>query len=355
MWVSDYQWGWAAFHYGNWYYDPFYGWLWVPGTQWAPAWVVWSSAPGYYGWAPIGPRINVNVVINGGYRVPDNYWVFVPSRYIASPEISHYYGPRSNNTVLIQKSTIINNTYVDNSTHITYVKGPDRNEVQKVTGRNVEAVAVKNMDRPGQDVSKNEVSLYQPQVNKEAAGATHAAPKKVVELKDVKTEQERKQTQEKRETQPKAATPSKDQVQPKQPQQQKEAPKKEPQPKQQDPNPKTMNQPAQRQNDYALKQKNSINQERQVVASKQNATTIKNQTNRNVAVTETAKNQQQIVKQSQDEKTGTAQQNNTVAYSKSKAQVEKIHPVTAEQKPETMNQAQTRKQPEEMRKRSLKK
>src|SRR6516165_7140669 len=24
-WVSDYPWGWAAFHYGNWFYDNSYG------------------------------------------------------------------------------------------------------------------------------------------------------------------------------------------------------------------------------------------------------------------------------------------------------------------------------------------
>ena len=29
-WVSDYQWGWAPFHYGKWGYDAFYGWFWVP-------------------------------------------------------------------------------------------------------------------------------------------------------------------------------------------------------------------------------------------------------------------------------------------------------------------------------------
>ena len=24
-WVSDYDWGWAPFHYGNWFYDQYYG------------------------------------------------------------------------------------------------------------------------------------------------------------------------------------------------------------------------------------------------------------------------------------------------------------------------------------------
>jgi hypothetical protein len=286
-------------------------------------------------------------VINGGYRVPDNYWVFVPSRYIASPEISHYYGPRTNNTVLIQKSTIINNTYVDNSTHVTYVKGPDRNEVQKVTGRNIEPVAVKNMDKPGQDVSKSEVNLYRPRVDKEPAGATHAAPKKVVEMNDVKTQQEQKQVQDKRETQPKSTTPSKEQGQPKQAPQQKQAPKKEPQPKQQDPNPKTMKQPAQRQYDYAYKQENNTNQNRSSIVAKQNSTTVKNQTTKNYPVTETSKNQGQMVKQAPDKKIGADQQKKAVVYSKPQQEVEKKQAVTSEQKPENVSQVQAKKKIEQ--------
>src|SRR5215471_11363299 len=31
-WASDYQWGWAAFHYGRWFFDGAYGWMWVPGN-----------------------------------------------------------------------------------------------------------------------------------------------------------------------------------------------------------------------------------------------------------------------------------------------------------------------------------
>ena len=36
--VSDASWGWAPFHYGRWAFDPQYGWVWVPGRVWGPAW-----------------------------------------------------------------------------------------------------------------------------------------------------------------------------------------------------------------------------------------------------------------------------------------------------------------------------
>jgi hypothetical protein len=40
-WVSNYSWGWAPFHYGRWYYDPYYGHMWIPGDEWGPGWVTW--------------------------------------------------------------------------------------------------------------------------------------------------------------------------------------------------------------------------------------------------------------------------------------------------------------------------
>lgn len=53
-WVSYEPWGWMPYHYGRWAYDPFYGWVWVPGGGYAPAWVYWWYSPGYVGWAPAG-------------------------------------------------------------------------------------------------------------------------------------------------------------------------------------------------------------------------------------------------------------------------------------------------------------
>ena len=51
-WVSDYAWGWACFHYGRWTFDSYYGWLWVPGSDWGPAWVAWRKGEGFWWIAP---------------------------------------------------------------------------------------------------------------------------------------------------------------------------------------------------------------------------------------------------------------------------------------------------------------
>ena len=52
-WASNYPWGWATFHYGRWFFEEGYGWMWIPGNEWAPAWVSWRQSPQYYGWAPL--------------------------------------------------------------------------------------------------------------------------------------------------------------------------------------------------------------------------------------------------------------------------------------------------------------
>ncbi|MCW5835602.1 MAG: hypothetical protein KIS78_24590, partial [Labilithrix sp.] len=58
VWVSDYSWGWAPFHYGRWVHLPGHGWAWIPGRRYAGAWVTWRVGPagyGYVGWAPAPP------------------------------------------------------------------------------------------------------------------------------------------------------------------------------------------------------------------------------------------------------------------------------------------------------------
>lgn len=53
-WVSYDPWGWGTYHYGRWSYDPGFGWVWVPGYGYSPAWVYWMYGPSYVGWAPAG-------------------------------------------------------------------------------------------------------------------------------------------------------------------------------------------------------------------------------------------------------------------------------------------------------------
>ncbi|GAB3992482.1 hypothetical protein GCM10028807_25670 [Spirosoma daeguense] len=157
-WVSDYAWGWAPFHYGRWIYDPAYGgWLWIPGSDWGPAWVSWRSGGGYYGWAPLGPGWDINVNIN----IPAPYWTFVPQVYITSPRLYSYCVPRPHVTNIYYNTTIINNYYRTNNR--AYVYGPPRGDIERVTRRSVPVYRVDQMDRPGRSVVGNgSVGFYRP-------------------------------------------------------------------------------------------------------------------------------------------------------------------------------------------------
>jgi hypothetical protein len=60
-WVSDESFGWATYHYGRWVNLDGYGWVWVPGYTWAPAWVSWRDSGDDVGWAPLPPDSDIGI------------------------------------------------------------------------------------------------------------------------------------------------------------------------------------------------------------------------------------------------------------------------------------------------------
>lgn len=82
VWVSSEPFGWATYHYGEWGYDRYQGWVWLPGLQWAPAWVDWSEGTNFVGWAPHMPSgIDYNAIPGGAY-------VFVPTNQLPATTVS---------------------------------------------------------------------------------------------------------------------------------------------------------------------------------------------------------------------------------------------------------------------------
>src|SRR5580704_893723 len=59
-WDSNERFGWATYHYGRWVNLGGTGWCWVPGNQWAPAWVSWRESDENVGWAPLPPEADVS-------------------------------------------------------------------------------------------------------------------------------------------------------------------------------------------------------------------------------------------------------------------------------------------------------
>lgn len=52
FWVPAEPWGWIPYHLGIWMWDKNKGWVWLPGSMFAPAWAVWEFYEGMYCWRP---------------------------------------------------------------------------------------------------------------------------------------------------------------------------------------------------------------------------------------------------------------------------------------------------------------
>ncbi|HVT71446.1 MAG TPA: DUF6600 domain-containing protein, partial [Trebonia sp.] len=102
-WVSDWNWGWAPFHYGRWITRAGRGWCWVPGTMWGPAWVSWRSGNGYVGWAPLPPR---------GLRLAAAYGAGTPWRFTRAASLGALHPTFYSNRYLpglFARTTVVSN------------------------------------------------------------------------------------------------------------------------------------------------------------------------------------------------------------------------------------------------------
>ena len=125
VFVSDFDWGWAAFHYGRWWQSPSYGWLWYPDLNWGPAWVSWRLGGGYAGWAPLWPRH-----IRWHPR-----WCFVPT---------HRFGDRAFGSYAL-RGTGYATAYRATARLPFHAHGPSMAGVQRWGGH----VPMGSLDRPG--------------------------------------------------------------------------------------------------------------------------------------------------------------------------------------------------------------
>jgi hypothetical protein len=167
-WVSYERFGWATYHYGRWAWDRYVGWLWVPGTDWAPAWVAWQQGNGYIGWAPLPPAVGFDLRVGiqlGGFNLsfgiaPRNY-AFVDERRFLEPRVSSYIVPEARNVTIIHNTTNITNyTVVDNR---VINQGVPVDRVERVTGRRAQRMRIAQASTPGSTVVERDVvRIYRP-------------------------------------------------------------------------------------------------------------------------------------------------------------------------------------------------
>ena len=136
-WISEEPFGWATYHYGRWTRLRGIGWVWVPGNQWAPAWVSWRKSPDYVGWAPLPPearfeqRIGIHNWSDNYYDVGPDQYCFVASREFGAPRVEQTLLPSERNVTIINQTTNVTNITYNNTTIVN--EGPSYDELRSVS------------------------------------------------------------------------------------------------------------------------------------------------------------------------------------------------------------------------------
>src|SRR6202171_622390 len=133
-WVSEEPFGWATYHYGRWTRLRGIGWVWVPGDQWAPAWVSWRKSNDYVGWAPLPPaarfdqRSGIHKWCDNYYDIGPDQYCFVPTREFGAQRIESTIVPPERNVTIVNQTTNVTNITYNNMTVVN--EGPDYDEMR---------------------------------------------------------------------------------------------------------------------------------------------------------------------------------------------------------------------------------
>jgi hypothetical protein len=179
-WVSDEPFGWATYHYGRWIDDPDFGWEWVPGTVWAPAWVAWRLGGGYVGWAALPPTVGLragfglevgSIELNVELR-PEAY-CFVPEREVLAPRVAEVLVPPARNVTIVRNTVNVTRYEVAGNRIVNH--GVPVQHVEQVTGRKLRPLRIAPATAPARDRQLgNQVTFYRPELR--ARAAQGAAP-----------------------------------------------------------------------------------------------------------------------------------------------------------------------------------
>jgi hypothetical protein len=133
-WISQEPFGWATYHYGRWTRLRGIGWVWVPGNQWAPAWVSWRKSNDYVGWAPLPPearfdqRTGIHNWSDNYYDIGPDQYCFVPTREFGAQRIESTIVPPERNVTIVNQTTNVTNITYNNTTVVN--EGPNYDEIR---------------------------------------------------------------------------------------------------------------------------------------------------------------------------------------------------------------------------------
>ncbi|HET9992364.1 MAG TPA: DUF6600 domain-containing protein, partial [Kofleriaceae bacterium] len=123
VWISYEPFAWATTHYGRWAYSNPYGrWVWLPDTQWGPAWVQWRQTDTYFGWAPLPPA-------RYSYEPPAESWHYCGAAHVLDVNVNRYYEPRDRVVVIHRQARPIE--HYQTVSNVKVVVGPPPSVLQQ--------------------------------------------------------------------------------------------------------------------------------------------------------------------------------------------------------------------------------
>ncbi|HUI10018.1 MAG TPA: DUF6600 domain-containing protein [Bacteroidota bacterium] len=185
-WASEEPWAWATYHYGRWYFDDTYGWVWMPGYEWAPAWVEWRYGDDCIGWAPLSPyavfSVNWGVHYRRYWATPYYYWSFVDCRYMGYGDIHRYIYRTSDNTRFIGRTRTAGSVRYDGGRIVT--RGPERGYVEQRGGVSIPRASLVDVRERGEagvmrEPGGERIGVYRPRIEAGSRAVPAVRPDRV--------------------------------------------------------------------------------------------------------------------------------------------------------------------------------
>lgn len=160
----------VTFHYGRWVYNPYAGWVWVPGRVWAPAWVDWYDDDDYIAWTPVPPEcyfVDDELSFRPYYYYDDDRYFVCEKSHFCDPAVFRYrtyyrddgeriwvHDLKRQDGLVVRKNMVID-------------PGPGVSGIEKHTGRKIEPVNVyRTNDRTEAGLKGNQLKSYSPQFSR---------------------------------------------------------------------------------------------------------------------------------------------------------------------------------------------
>jgi len=190
-WISNEPFGWATYHYGRWARLRRLGWVWMPGDQWAPAWVSWRYSDQFIGWAPLPPEARFDGAdgirnwADQRFDISTVDYIFVPAGAFGEERVATVALPPEQNVTVINQTTNVTNIVESNTAIIN--NGPNFRAVQALVRTPIQQLRIER--RPLSQAAANSmpvvtgqtVQFAAPVFRKSAPAASAAKPAQVKE------------------------------------------------------------------------------------------------------------------------------------------------------------------------------